>query len=244
MRPLLITGGYRELVTREEIDAAYALADSWKHPEIPERQWRLNRAEREQLSESEGYRRVAPFRAFGDALRLIELPRESTSIRLLEIGCSSGYYHEVLRSAGYSWEYVGIDYAVAFREWAARVLPHVTVEIGDARALPYPDEAFEVVVSSGCLLHMKEWRQGIAEAARVCSRYLLFHRTPLLASKPTTHWLKEAYGVPCFEIWFNRDEFRQEVARPGLAPVGAVTVSETTEHGGYGSYSLLYRTTR
>ncbi len=237
---MMISGGYKELTTPEQRESALTLVDAWKRPELPERQWRANSGERDHLREAQGYRRVAPFRAFAGALAMTNLPRHRPSVRLLEVGCASGYYHEVLRNAGYSWTYVGIDYSAAFQKFATQVLPHVRVEVGDACALPYPTGSFDVVVSGGCLQHIKDWRAGVAEAARVSGRYTLFHRTPLLASKSTTYWLKEAYEVPCFEIWFNRTEFEGEVARAGLVPVGSETVVETADFGGYGHYSLLF----
>jgi SAM-dependent methyltransferase len=240
----MISGGYKELTTAEEREMALALVDAWKEPELPDRQWRANRAEREHLREAQGYRQVAPFRAFAGALAMTSLPRHSPSVRLLDVGCSSGYYHDVLRNAGYSWTYVGIDYSPAFKEFAGQVLPHVQVEVGDARALPYPADSFDIVVSGGCLLHIEEWPAAIAEAARVCSRYTLFHRTPLLAAKATTYWLKQAYDVPCFEIWFNHTDFMEQVARAGLVPVGRETLFETADFGGYGHYSLLCQKSR
>jgi SAM-dependent methyltransferase len=237
---MMISGAYRELVTPEERQSARALAGAWKSPLLPERQWSANRAERDVLGEPAGYARVAPFRAFGEALAMTDLPRASAAVRILDVGCASGYYHEVLRAAGFAWTYVGVDYSEAFRDFAAQVLPHVTVEVGDACALPYPARSFDVVVSGGCLLHIEDWRAAVAEVARVSGRYAVFHRTPLLAAKATTHWLKEAYGVPCFEIWFNRAEFLEEVARAGLVPAGSATVFETAELGGYGHYSLVF----
>ena len=50
--------------------------------------------------------------------------------------------------------------------------------VGSAYSLPFPDEAFPVVFSVGCLMHLpsgegESWQAAVAEMARCSSRYVL-----------------------------------------------------------------------
>lgn len=46
----------------------------------------------------------------------------------------------------------------------------------------------------------------IAEAARVASEVVVFHRTPIARRTDTRHFRKFAYGVETFELRFNEEE--------------------------------------
>ena len=230
---------YQELTTKEEIDAALALVDSWKDPEIPERQWKTNVADFNKMYRQHGWLDVPPFRAFVEILRRSEYDWQDPKIELLDVGCSSGYYSEVMKNSGSRWNYTGVDYSPAFKEFAAKMFPQAKVDVGDAIALPYQDATFDVVVSGCCMIHMRDWKKAIPEAVRVSRRYVMFHRTPLLRTRPTTFWKKEAYGVPCVEIWFGYEEFMLEVRNAGLRVLGFETVFSTEDHGGYGHFSIL-----
>lgn len=44
---------------------------------------------------------------------------------------------------------------------------HLVLVQGDARSLPFPDEAFDTVIALDLLVHLREWATGLAELARV-----------------------------------------------------------------------------
>lgn len=44
---------------------------------------------------------------------------------------------------------------------------HLTLVQGDARALPFPDAAFDTVIALDLLVHLRDWPTGLAELARV-----------------------------------------------------------------------------
>mgnify|MGYP000555746097 CR=1 FL=1 len=71
-------------------------------------------------------------------------PAERTS--LLEIGCSSGYYSEVLAARGIDARYHGCDYSKAFIELARRHYPALPFDVMDATQLGYAGGQFDVVV--------------------------------------------------------------------------------------------------
>ncbi len=177
------------------------LSDSWMNDGIPAKQRTV--VERE----LPGYRTGKPNRIF-DALVDILLHNipglEKRS--LLEIGCSSGYYSEVLRCRGVAASYQGCDLSPAFIRLAQRTYPSIRFDIENATSLSYGANSFDVVVSGCCLLHIFEYERAIAEAARVSSEFVVFHRTPVLHLTGPVFYTKKAYGTEMLEIHFNEQQ--------------------------------------
>jgi len=119
--------------------------------------------------------------------RTLRLPRHA---RLLEIGCGRGvaleYFEERLRPE----RLVGLDNDAGLLEEAAVGRSGTrTVELvhGDARALPFPDASFDLVIDFGTLFHIARAERAVAEIARVLAPGGLFvHETWLsqLVSHP------------------------------------------------------------
>jgi SAM-dependent methyltransferase len=173
--------------------------------------------------------KISVFDTFLDALRMI-LPASGRQ-SLLEVGCSSGYYSEVIKIAGLPVDYAGCDYSAAFVEMARRHYPAVRFDTEDATGLRHSDGEFDIVVSGCCLLHIPEYEKAIAETARVARSAAVFHRTPLLLDAPTTYFIKKAYGVETVEIHFNEAEFMTLLERYGLRLVGTIELSRSRENG-------------
>lgn len=93
------------------------------------------------------------------------------SLRILDVGCGSGY---LLRRLGESYpnalQLVGIDPAprmIAQARTATAGLPRLTFMTGFAEDLPFADGTFDLIVSSTSFDHWADQRAGIAELARV-----------------------------------------------------------------------------
>lgn len=90
--------------------------------------------------------------------------------RVLEIGCGSAAICRELAQLPGVGEIVGLDPSPVFlakaQELAARI-PNLRFEEGDARALPFNDDAFDVALFHTCLTHVPEPEQAVAEAFRV-----------------------------------------------------------------------------
>lgn len=179
------------------------LIDAWKDPALPEKQFEIA-----VKNELESYRKggsCLPYDAFIQCLMKIDSSIDKPETKLLEIGCSSGYYSEVMKIAGYHYEYIGVDYNPYFIEFGKKKFG-ANISVDDATKLTLPDRAFEIVVSGCCILHIPNYKAAIEEAVRVSNRYVLFHRTPINMMGRTVHYLKEAYGTKCFEIHFSERE--------------------------------------
>ena len=220
------SGDYRPLDGVERASTVSALKGAWQHDDIP----RLQRAGVERsLAE---YRAGAAMPAFDVLVKLLRPLAEGTpGQNLLEIGCSSGYYSEILAMRGLDLRYSGCDYSPAFVDMARRLYPQLQFDVADATALGYADATYDIVVSGCCLLHIADYNAAIAETARVARRHVVFHRTPVVHTLPTQFFTKLAYGVKTVEIHFAEHELVALFASHGLRVVAVETLNTDWRQG-------------
>ena len=143
---------------------------------------------------------AAPYRAFGNVetrnglqerleipllLRALRLPRGQ---RVLEIGCGRGIALPVLATRLVPQSLTGVDIdpelvGVA-RDRLERAGVRATVVEADARALPFEDGSFDLVIDFGTCYHVSGGRQGAATALNEIARVLrvggrFVHETPI-----------------------------------------------------------------
>jgi SAM-dependent methyltransferase len=195
------------------------LSDSWKDPLIPQRQY-----ESCAKKELENYAKGLPVEPYDVLVNILKdtIP-DLHEKSILEVGCSSGYYNEVLKIKGINAKYHGCDYSESFVNFAKRLFSAVDFQVQDACALTYQDRSFDIVISGGCLLHIMDYEKAIQEAARVAKKYVVFHRTPVLHAKETSYYVKTAYGVEMFEIHFNERELLKIFRKNGLKVLDIIT---------------------
>lgn len=212
---------YKEMNQAEAPTEAARLRSAWQADELPRRQRALVD---KQLEEFHRGHPVDVFDVLVRALRELQgLPHDAS---VLEIGCSSGFYSEVIDIAGLPFAYTGCDYSEAFITLAREKYPALRFDVEDATALQYRDNSFDVVISGCCLLHIPEYEQAVAETARVARHYAIFHRTPVLIGRPNKHFRKQAYGVETMEIHFNEPEFLALIEQHGLKLEATFTLNE------------------
>ena len=228
LRPFrtVTSDGYRALPEAQRAEVTDALKDAWRNESIPDTQrTAVDRA----LQSYEAGQPVVEFDVLVDFLRPLAAQFPGSSV--LEVGCSSGYYAQVLAIRGLALDYTGCDFSPSFIDLARRRHPDVHFDIEDATALRYPENTFDIVVSGCCLLHIGDYARAIAETARVARRYAVFHRTPVLARHATRYFTKSAYGVQTVEIHFNERELVSLLAQHGLPVVGIETISTDWRDG-------------
>lgn len=223
---IAVSSNYIALQADEADAEAQRLRVAWHDKSLPQKQ--RNLVER-QLRRYKAGARIDVFDVFVDCLRT--LSDIEPNMGLLEIGCSSGFYSEVIEIARLPFKYAGCDYAPAFIELARRKYPKLDFAVEDATNLHYADASFDVVVSGCCLLHIPEYAKAVEEAVRVCRRYAIFHRTPVLWGLPEQWYRKRAYGVDIVEIHFNEQEFLSLLTKNGLELLATYTLhEESSDH--------------
>ena len=88
-------------------------------------------------------------------------------VRVLDVGCGGGFLSNHLSKEGF--EVDGLDASAESLVVAGRHDPtqRVCYARGDALALPFPDETFDIVCAMDFLEHVEEPARVVAEAARV-----------------------------------------------------------------------------
>lgn len=225
---------YVEMAADETGRESARLRMAWLNDDMPARQREL--VDRQLAAYRRG-EEVAVFDVLVKSLR--DLAGVAAPMRVLEVGCSSGYYSEVFRIAKLDVDYTGCDYSEPFVMLARQRHPGLSFDVQDATALVYADNAYDVVISGCCLLHIPEYQAAVAETARVASRYAIFHRTPVVLGQPNKYYRKQAYGVETVEIHFNEPQFLQLLADCGLELLTVHTLSEDVSQGA-GSATRTY----
>lgn len=214
--------------------------DGWKEANIPAAQWAIAGPELERIRRGE-WEKVAPFDVlrtpFGTAVKYCH-----TKPTVLDIGAASGYYREVLQLAGFDFDYTALDYSEAFKKFAKEKYPDIDYIVGDAKDLPFTSSRFDIVLHGACIMHVPEWRQAVKEAYRVASKFVIWHRTPILWKEPTYNFNKMAYHIECQENHFNFDEFNAEIEKAGGTIISMFPIFEESYPDGtkrYGHYIFL-----
>jgi 2-polyprenyl-6-hydroxyphenyl methylase/3-demethylubiquinone-9 3-methyltransferase len=124
--------------------------------------------------------------------------RGAGSARILDIGCGAGFLTNALAKDRAEHRITGLDFAEDSLATARRhdETKRVTYVQGDAMALPFADESFDVVSAMDFLEHVEDPGAAVTEAARVLAPggHFFFHTFDrnLLA------WLIVIKGVELF----------------------------------------------
>lgn len=219
--PEIISGHYRRVSPSNVNAVADTFADAWQDPEIPRRQYES--VVKQELEDLKAGKWSAPFAALREIFGQIRGtgPKDS----LLDVGASSGYYSSVLSAIGYRGAYTALDWSTYYADLARELYSEIDFKVGSATELPFEDRSFDIVLHGACLMHLKDHRKAIWEAARVSRGLVIFHRTPVYTDDtPTEAFVKTAYGTPCLEWAFNKYELLGLFYGCGLEPISSVDV--------------------
>jgi ubiquinone/menaquinone biosynthesis C-methylase UbiE len=150
--------------------------------------------------------------------------------RVLEVGCGTGAIAEALAARTDTTEVIGIDPSPQFIEIARSRLTGAEFRLGDALALDFDDESFDVVVFHTVLCHLPQPDSAIVEAVRVlreggmlavfdgdnCSMSV-----SLRADDPLAPHIAEYTATNCHDPWFMRT-CRGRLIATGLRPVSSL----------------------
>ena len=172
---------------------------------------------------------------FGYMRRVLveELRLTPVGLRALDIGCGGGLLAEEFARLG--CVVMGMDPSVeslaAARAHAASRRLAIGYQCAAGEALPFVDESFDIVYCCDVLEHVIDWRQVIAETARVLKpggTYLYdtinrTHRSRLVVIKLLQEWPWTALMPPSVHDWhmfIRPTELRQALEHHGLVPGG------------------------
>ena len=115
---------------------------------------------------AEGYnkRYEIAYRHDGIASTLLDLIRTTNGQKVLEVGCGTGHWLDVLRGCGCV---VGIDLSLAMLQKAASSFQELSLIRGEAAYLPFADQTFDMVFCVNALHHFADKSAFIAEAFRL-----------------------------------------------------------------------------
>lgn len=109
-----------------------------------------------------------------DRTAALALERAPAPVRVLDVGCGTGYLLRRLASlCPDAVELAGIDAAPAMIDTAraaaggAGAADRLSFQVGTAEALPWPDGTFDLVVSSTSFDHWVDQQAGLEQCARV-----------------------------------------------------------------------------
>jgi 2-polyprenyl-3-methyl-5-hydroxy-6-metoxy-1,4-benzoquinol methylase len=113
-------------------------------------------------------RKIAPFGEYAKDIQRLLLHIDKPEGSVLDIGCAKGYLVEELVSRGVTAS--GIDCS-AYAVSVAPVAIRGSLQVGDARELPFGDGSFDMAVSFDVLEHfdIPSALRALREAARVSS---------------------------------------------------------------------------
>lgn len=217
-----VSFGYRSIETQ---DITPDLIAGWQDPTIPQRQRQLVNSELERMYQGD----VIPvYQVAADAVKATK----EVAPFIIEVGCASGYYSEVLSHLlGHQVRYLGIDYSAALVKQAQQCYPTVPFLLADATALPLRSGCCDILFSPALLMHVPAYKQAIQECARVSHSWCIFHRTPVVKQAPVKYFSKYAYGVPVVEITFNEEELLSLFDKYGLEVRNTLTIGQGMVEG-------------
>ncbi len=138
--------------------------------------------------------------SLGAALDRLEL----TPRRILDVGTGTGAGARVLARRFPKAEVVGVDLAPAMIQEARRLVPddlvgRLAFETADATALPFADEAFELVVLLNMIPFFEELRRVTAPGGAIAFAFSSGSATPIYVPAETIRTRLEALGFERFE---------------------------------------------
>ncbi len=196
------------------------LSHAYQDSSIPEQQRQIVDRELEAM-----YAGNPPgvFQAAADMLN--SLPAEKP-LRFLDMGCASGYYSEVIRHmVRVPLRYEGADFSAAMLDMARAKYPDVHFQQEDVRALSYPDRAFDVVMCSAVVEHVKEYVQALRELGRITHEWLILHRFLLTQESRTVIRPEVHYGVTVYRVYVERAEFLDILQKTGFEMVRETSIA-------------------
>lgn len=93
--------------------------------------------------------------------------------KVLDIGCASGGFFNIMRSMEPAIDYVGLDIVESAIEMAQNRYPEARFLFGDGFEIPFDDGTFDLVHCTSVLNNEPRYQELLAEMYRVSNRFVL-----------------------------------------------------------------------
>lgn len=93
---------------------------------------------------------------------------------ILDVGCATGGFVNVFKEYEPTISYTGVDISAEMIHQASILHPGIRFEVADGNNLPFDNNSFDIVFSSGALHMAPNWREILAEGWRVAKNYFVF----------------------------------------------------------------------
>ena len=94
-------------------------------------------------------------------------------IKVLDVGCASGGFFNIMRTLEPTIDYTGIDIAEPAVDLARQTYPEARFELTDGVTIPFDDGAFDLVHCTSVLVIEPRYQEVWKEMYRVTSRFVL-----------------------------------------------------------------------
>ncbi|OGE32036.1 hypothetical protein A2631_02875 [Candidatus Daviesbacteria bacterium RIFCSPHIGHO2_01_FULL_44_29] len=91
---------------------------------------------------------------------------------ILDVGCGEGFILAKLKQEKIGKKLIGIDLSKAALRIGKNIHPKLTLKLGSIYKLPFKDNAFDLVLCTEVLEHLKNPPKALAEIIRVSGRYI------------------------------------------------------------------------
>ena len=92
---------------------------------------------------------------------------------VLDVGCASGGFFNIMRTIEPTIDYTGIDIAEPPIKLARERYPEARFEVTDGLTIPFADGEFDLVHITGVLCNEPRYRELISEMYRVSNRFVV-----------------------------------------------------------------------
>jgi SAM-dependent methyltransferase len=161
------------------------------------------------------------FRIIKDVFNNID---EKPGYKLLDIGCTSGYYFEIINFYFPTiFKYSGCDYNPESVKLAKQYYPTANFFVDDLTKLSINDNEYDITFLSGVIEHVPEYIKGLNELCRVTKKYIVLHRI-WLQDGPTTCSKGTQFFVPVIRNHYNKRDFFDILKKQSFIPIWESTM--------------------
>lgn len=105
---------------------------------------------------------------------LVCLAKPIRPVTVLDVGCGEGFSLINLRRSKIGKVYEGVDYSHDAIRLGKKLYPKLNIKLGNIYDLAYKNSAFDLVICTEVLEHLKKPHEALSEIKRVAKKYIIF----------------------------------------------------------------------